>query len=73
MLDEKKTRRLNLLRYGLVVVTAVTFALGAAMVFIGSGEMWKGVFQGALLAIGMGAFCAVIYYLYKSYLGKSSG
>jgi VIT1/CCC1 family predicted Fe2+/Mn2+ transporter len=71
MLNEKKTRRLNVLRYGLVTVTAVAFALGASMAFLGSGQLWKAVFQGLLLAAGMAVLNTIIYFLYRSYLEKS--
>ena len=71
MLTAINQTRLNLLRYGLVVVTALAFALGAAMVFIGSGDLWKAVFQGLVMAVGAGVFCTIIYFLYRSYLEKS--
>lgn len=71
MLNEQKQKRLNLLRYGLVVVVALAFALGATMTFIGGGQLWRSVFQGLLLAVGSAVFCAIIYFLYRSYLEKS--
>ena len=72
MLDEDKLKRLNLLRYGLVTVTAVAFALGAALVFIGSGDAWKAILQGFLMAVGFGILSTIIYFLYRSYLEKAS-
>ena len=72
MLDEKKQKRLNLLRYGFTVVTAVAFALGTTSVYIGSGQMSKAILQGVLIAVGAAVLCTIIYFLYKSYLGKSA-
>ena len=71
MLSEVKQKRLNLLRYGLMVVTAVAFALGTSLVYIGSGRMLKALSQGVLLAVGAAVLCTIIYYLYGSYLRKS--
>ena len=71
MLSVEKLKRLNLLRYGLVTVTAVAFALGAALVYIGSGELWTAVLQGLLMAVGMGVLSTIIYFLYRSYLEKA--
>ena len=72
MLDEDKLKRLNLLRYGLVTVTAVAFALGAALVFIGSGNTWNAILQGLLMSVGTGVLCLIVYFLYRSYLEKAS-
>ncbi|NLS77798.1 MAG: hypothetical protein GXY76_11115 [Chloroflexi bacterium] len=72
MLDEAKQKRLNLLRYGLVAVTAVAFALGAGLSFVGSGALWTSVLQGVLIAAGMAVLCAAIYALYRSYLHKAA-
>lgn len=72
MLDEDKLKRLNLLRYGLVTVTAVAFGLGAALVFVGSGDAWNAILQGVLMAIGIGVLSTIIYFLYRSYLEKAS-
>lgn len=72
MLNEAKLKRLNLLRYGFMVVTAVAFALGASLVFVGSGEIGSAVLQGILLAAGMAILCTLIYFLYRSYLVKSA-
>lgn len=69
--NEKKQRRLNVLRYGLLVVTCTAFALGSSMVFIGFGGLWKSVYKGALFAAGIGVLCTIIYYLYKSYLERT--
>lgn len=71
MLSEKKRRRLNVFRYGLLVVTCVAFALDATLVFIGSGKLWMSVLHGALFGIGTGLFCIILYYLYRSYLIRS--
>lgn len=71
MLSEEKVKRLNLLRYGLVTVTAVAFALGAALVFVGSGQIWTALLQGVLMAVGIGVLSTIIYFLYRSYLEKS--
>ena len=71
MLTKVKQKRLNLLRYGFIVVTALAFALGAALTFVGSGALWASVWQGALMAAGVAFLCAVIYWLYRAYLQKA--
>ena len=70
-LNEKKQKRLNLLRYGLLVVTCVAFALDTTMVFIGSGQMGRALLQGFLWGAGTAVFCTIIYFLYRAYLEKS--
>ena len=72
MLDGDKQKRLNLLRYGLMVVTAVAFALGAGLTFVGGGALWTSVLQGLLIAAGMAVLCAAIYALYRGYLQKAA-
>jgi hypothetical protein len=72
-LPEKKQKRLNLLRYGMLVVTCVAFALGTTLVFMGSGgQMGGALLQGFLLGAGTAVFCTIIYFLYRSYLEKSA-
>ena len=72
MLSEKKQKRLNLLRYGLLAVTAVAFALGTSLVFIGSGgQMLRAVLMGTVQMAGTALLCIVVYRLYLGYLRKS--
>jgi len=62
---------LAIIMTGLMVVTAVAFALGAGLAFVGSGALWKAVWQGALIAAGMAVLCGAIYVLYRGYLQKT--
>jgi len=71
MLSEDKQKRLNVLRYGLLVVCAVAFALGTSMVYIGAGRLLSAVLQGILLTAQMTVLCTIIYFLYRAYLEKS--
>jgi|OpeIllAssembly_1097287.scaffolds.fasta_scaffold731424_1 hypothetical protein len=72
-LSEKKQKRLNLFRYGLLVVTCVAFALGTTLVWIGSRhQLGTALLQGILLGAGTAVVCTIIYFLYRSYLEKSA-
>jgi high-affinity Fe2+/Pb2+ permease len=71
MLSEKKQKRLNLLRYGMLAVTGVAFALGTSLVFIGSGQLWRAVLSGTVQTAAIALLCLVVYWLYRGYLRKS--
>ena len=65
-------RRLRILRFGLIVVTAVAFALATGLGFFGAqgaigGALMQGVLWGALVAVAS----VIIYFVYKSVVLKS--
>lgn len=67
-------RKLNFVRYGLVVVTIVVLAITLALLapFASAGLMGWGevVWRTALYTVVAAVVCAVVYFAYKSFVAK---
>jgi hypothetical protein len=64
--------RLRLLRFGLIIVTAVAFALATGIGFFSTGGQVGGAaLQGALWGVGAAIVSVLIYMVYKSAVVKS--
>ena len=65
-------RRLRFLRYGLVLLTAVAFALASGVGFFGAaGNLGGGLLQGAIWGVGAAVVSVIIYFVYKSVVVKA--
>jgi len=73
-MSEDVQRKLNFVRYGLVVITIVVLVITLAVLapFASSGLMgwgevaWKTLLYTAIAAV----VCAVVYYIYRSVVAK---
>lgn len=72
MADRKSPeQRLRLLRFGLIVVTAVAFALATGIGFFATGGQVGGAaLQGLLWGAGVAVVSVIIYVIYKSVVLK---
>lgn len=64
-------RRLRFLRYGLMIVVAVTFALAAGTgLFSQAGNIGGALLQGVLWAAGAIVVAVIVYFAYKKVILK---
>ncbi len=70
---DPKQRKLNLVRYGLMVIPIVAWIIAFAPVFLvsnGLGENWIGdaLIPSLIMAAVVGVICAAVYYGYKKFV-----
>ncbi|MGQ9584660.1 MAG: hypothetical protein ACUVXG_04615 [Anaerolineae bacterium] len=69
-MSEKVQRKLNFVRYGLVVVTLVVLVITLVLLapFASAGLMGWGevAWRAALYTLGAAAICAVTYFVYRA-------
>lgn len=70
---DPKQRKLNLVRYGLMVIPVVAWMIAFAPVFLtsnGMGQNWvsDALIPSLLIAAVVGVICAVVYYGYKRFM-----
>lgn len=64
--------RLRFLRYGLIIVVAVTFAFAAGTgLFSSAGDLGSALLQGVLWAVGAAIVAVIIYLVYKKVVVKA--
>ena len=65
-------RRLRFLRFGLLAVTGVAFALGTTLDYMawGASDLLGALLQGCLYAIVAGVISVMIYFVYKAFVVK---
>lgn len=65
-------RRLRLLRFGLILLPILAFAIVAGLWVVGSvgQELGTAIFHGAIWAAGAGVLSVVVYMVYKSMVLK---
>jgi len=70
--DNSAERRLRILRFGLVLVTAVAFALATGIGFFSSlYDVGGALLQGVIWGVGAAVVSVIIYMLYKSMVVKA--
>lgn len=70
---DSKQRRLNIVRYGLMVIPVVAWMIAFAPVFLASnglGQNWVGdaLVPSLIIAAIVGVICAAAYYGYKRFV-----
>lgn len=70
---DPKMRRLNLVRYGLMIIPVVAWVIAFAPVFLTSNGLSQNWVMDALVpslitAAIVGAICAAVYYAYKRFV-----
>ncbi len=70
---DPKVRRLNLMRYGLMVIPVVAWAVSFAYLFLVSNafsQNWIGdaMIPSLTIAVIVGVVCAAVYYGYKRFV-----
>ena len=65
-------RRLRFLRFGLLAVTAVAFAMATTLEYFWSGgdDLLGNLVQGVLWGAGVGVLSVIIYFVFKSIVVK---
>jgi hypothetical protein len=65
-------QRLRFLRYGLIIVVAVTFALATATgLFSKAGDIGAAMLQGVLWTVVAAVAAVIIYFVYKKVVVKA--
>ena len=64
-------QRLRFLRYGLMIVVAVTFAVATGTGLFGkAGDLGAALLQGILWTVGAVVVAVIIYFAYKKFVVK---
>ncbi|HSD82227.1 MAG TPA: hypothetical protein VLG46_00110 [Anaerolineae bacterium] len=65
-------KRLRFLRYGLIIVVAVTFALATGTgLFSNAGNLGGALLQGLLWTVGAAVIAVIVYLVYKRVVVKA--
>jgi hypothetical protein len=65
-------KRLRFLRYGLMIVVAVTFALATGTgLFSKAGDLGGALLQGVLWTVGAAVVAVIVYLVYKKVVVKA--
>lgn len=65
-------KRLRFLRYGLIIVVAVTFALATGTgLFSNAGNLGGALLQGLLWTVGAAVVAVIVYLVYKRVVVKA--
>lgn len=70
---DSQDRRLRFLRFGLLAITGVAFAVKTAVNYFLSGGtgLWAAVLQGLLWGVIVGVVSIIIYFVYKATVAKA--